>query len=303
MRMNVHPGKGERGHDLKALYWRSWWDGIKKSRLFREVQTYCMFIGYPRSGHSLVGSLLDAHRNMVIAHELDALRYLAAGFGRKEIYSLIMANDQQFTEKGRDWTGYQYRVPNQWQGRYERLQVIGDKKGGMSAIRLTERPELLGRMKKTVGVPLKLVHVVRNPFDNITTILTRQQKPTLDESIRWYFDMCGTVARVIADEGESVITVRQEDLIADAKGCLRKLCGFLGVEAGEDYLTDCASIVFSSPKQTRFSVPWSDEQIRKVEEQIRKYEFMEGYGYQADADAESAADGSKGESRMEVGGR
>ncbi len=26
-----------------------------------------MFIGYPRSGHSLVGSLLDAHPNIIVA--------------------------------------------------------------------------------------------------------------------------------------------------------------------------------------------------------------------------------------------
>ena len=46
---------------------------------FETIQLYCMFVGYPRSGHSLVGAMFDAHPDIVIAHELDALRYLKAG--------------------------------------------------------------------------------------------------------------------------------------------------------------------------------------------------------------------------------
>ena len=41
-----------------------------------------MFIGYPRSGHSLIGSLLDVHPNAIVAHELDALKFVGAGFGK-----------------------------------------------------------------------------------------------------------------------------------------------------------------------------------------------------------------------------
>ena len=49
--------------------------------MFETIQLYCMFVGYPRSGHSLVGTLLDAHPDIVIAHELDALRHIRAGCG------------------------------------------------------------------------------------------------------------------------------------------------------------------------------------------------------------------------------
>ena len=33
------------------------------------VEKYVFFAGYPRSGHSMIGSVMDAHPNMVIAHE------------------------------------------------------------------------------------------------------------------------------------------------------------------------------------------------------------------------------------------
>ncbi len=45
---------------------------------FRSVETYCMFIGNPKSGHSLVGFLLNAHNNAVISHELNALAYFVS---------------------------------------------------------------------------------------------------------------------------------------------------------------------------------------------------------------------------------
>jgi hypothetical protein len=40
-----------------------------------------MFIGYLRSGHSLIASLLDAHPNAIATHELDALKFVGARFG------------------------------------------------------------------------------------------------------------------------------------------------------------------------------------------------------------------------------
>ena len=41
-----------------------------------EVERVCLFIGHPRSGHSLVGAMLDAHPDLCIAHELDMLAFL-----------------------------------------------------------------------------------------------------------------------------------------------------------------------------------------------------------------------------------
>src|ERR1051325_6131344 len=134
------------------LYARS----LVGSRAYREdfaaVETYCMFLGYPRSGHSLVGSLLDAHPEVIIAHELDVLKYVAAGFNRDQIFYLLLENSRRRAEGGREYSGYSYEVAGQWQGRYHKLRVIGDKKGGRSSTRLTKKPELLEAMRKTIGV-------------------------------------------------------------------------------------------------------------------------------------------------------
>ena len=66
------------GLDLPTLRERAHAGAIASKPLLDDVKTLCLFIGYQRSGHSLVGSLLDAHPRMAIAHELDALFYLKA---------------------------------------------------------------------------------------------------------------------------------------------------------------------------------------------------------------------------------
>jgi hypothetical protein len=63
---------------------------LRQKKRFENVGTYFMFIGYPRSGHSLIGSLLDAHPNIVCAHELGVLRYLLCRFRRDQIFSLLL---------------------------------------------------------------------------------------------------------------------------------------------------------------------------------------------------------------------
>src|SRR5688572_9593174 len=79
--------------------------GAEAERALADVRGYCMFVGYPRSGHSLVGSLLNAHPNVVIAHELDALKYVERGVSRGGLFSLILRRDRRFAEMGRRWTG------------------------------------------------------------------------------------------------------------------------------------------------------------------------------------------------------
>jgi hypothetical protein len=54
---------------------------------FDRVERWVMFVGYIR-GHSLVGSLLNAHRRVVIAHQLNAPRYVAAGFRRNQVFGM-----------------------------------------------------------------------------------------------------------------------------------------------------------------------------------------------------------------------
>ena len=249
-------------------------------RSFDEVERYCGFVGYPRSGHSLVGSLLDAHPDAVIAHELDAVRLVQAHFPRDLLFSLILHHDAEFTAAGRQWTQYNYTVPNQWQGRHRRLRVIGDKKGGVTTLRLAEDPALLDRLRRTVRVPLRLVHVVRNPFDNVATMARRRPDRSIDLALDQYLRQAETVARLRGrlDPAE-LVDVRHEDLIADPSATLRRLCEFLELEVEEDHLRDCASIVRATPHRSREAADWPDGAVGRIEEACASLPGLDTYAF------------------------
>lgn len=248
--------------------------------LFDDVQTYVMFIGHARSGHSLVGSLLNAHPDAVIAHELDVLRYVRWGFRSAQIFQLIVERDALITSREFHANRrYDYRVADQWQGRVRRLKVIGDKKGGASTRKLGEHPELLSRLQRTVRVPVRLVQVVRNPYDNISTIALRSGRD-LGEAIDRYFDRCATVQQLGSQVSEKeLICLRHEDFVADPERSMSDLCEFVGLEAEESYVRRCAAIVRRSPHLSRHEIVWAQEHVERVEQRLAQYPFLNGYTF------------------------
>jgi hypothetical protein len=265
-----------------AIYLASLRQGVRHRSLFDQVQAYCMFVGYPRSGHSLVGSLLDAHPDVVIAHELDVLRLLRFGFRRNQLYALILANDRSFTKAGRAWTGSDYNVPGQWQGAFRALRVIGDKKGGQSTRRLHAHPWLLERLRRTVRVPLRVVNVIRNPYDNISSMkLQLRGRPTLEGTLDEYFGLCDAMVAVKRQLGaDELFDLRYESLVAHPAASLRALYSFLGVADEERYVGPGASVVSGQPSRSRSKLAWSPTLVREVERRIPRYEFLSGYSFE-----------------------
>ncbi len=268
--------------DLPRAFLTSAYAGVRDRHVFAAVQSYCMFIGYPRSGHSLLGSLLDAHPDAVIAHEADILRYVQARFRRLQVYSLALESSRRYRDKRE--IVYDYTVPGQWQGRYRRLRVLGDKKGGRSTRRLAGSPGLLDRLQATVGVPTRFIHVARNPFDNITTIFQRSGPGgSLATAVAEYLRLCATVARLRARLGpDQVLDLRHETLLAAPHVKLLEVCTFLDLDAEPAYLDNCAAILYAVPRRTRHHVDWPPELVDEVNRAIDQFEFLHGYSFDDD---------------------
>lgn len=257
---------------------------------FAEVETYCTFIGYSRSGHSLIAALLDAHPNIVMAHELRAVKYFQYGFKRNAIYYLLW---QMTKIRGHSWkrgSGYTYDVPNQRQGSFEKIRVIGNKHGEFTACVLAGTPNLLQKLQDVVQVPVKLIHVVRNPFDNIAAFAIKRaqrrdcevQESDIQASIDRYFSVCESVMEVkaMADAiNAEVLDIRHEDFIKEPKTELSKLCLWLGVEPTSSYLDDCASVVFESPHQKRHKIQWNESLKQQIANKMRSFPFFTGYTF------------------------
>ena len=266
----------------------SWQDRIRlkhnaeKNRvIFSKVKTFCMFIGYPRSGHSLISSLIDAHPNALIGHRTDALQFFEKNEELQNILFLLLRNSQRFAQKGRKLTRYQYHVPEQWQGRFQELNVIGDQEGRMTTNRLGANPALLNDLMAIQDFSVKFIHVIRNPYDNISSWAIRTKR-TLEYTTQRYFALCRIVRTVREQlDAEHLIEVHHEPFLKNPETHLSHLCQFLELETNANYINNCKAIISKQPKQSRYLVGWSESHIKFVEKEIREFDFLREYSFYA----------------------
>lgn len=251
------------------------------------VEGFIVFVGYPRSGHSLVGALLDAHPEIAVAHELDVLNLRAGGFDRAQIVTLALENSARLARIGRQWGGYDYHVPGGWQGRWTRLRLVGDKRGGETSRRLWEQPEILDRFERFIGLPLRVIHVVRDPADNVATMVrharlradsARDDGTRLAQALSHYAALVRANVRFLdgAPAGRAV-TLWHEDMVADPRRRLADLARFLGVAADDAYLDACAAVVQPSPRRSRDEVAWSPEHRAALDRIVASAPFLARY--------------------------
>jgi hypothetical protein len=266
-------------------YLTSYHQSRKDSSIFDNVNTYCTFIGHMKSGGSMIGSLLDAHPNVILADEVYALRYVQASFRRKQIYHILLRASQRELLKGRvtarRLTPYSWLVPGQWQGRYSTLRVIGDSTTGSSTQQLAENPKLLEKLRKAMApINLKFVHVIRNPFDPISVMMVRGKR-TFENASEHYFASCEMLLELHKRLGAfDLLPIKYENFVNQPEKNLAEICNFLGLEAAPDYLKACASILHKSPERSRHLVKWEPDWVERVKSRMAQYDFLAGYSFE-----------------------
>ncbi|PFX14550.1 hypothetical protein AWC38_SpisGene21281 [Stylophora pistillata] len=289
----------------------------KLFKAYDEVETFVMFIGYPRSSHSLVGAILDAHPEIIIPHEFNLLqmwsRYNLPTFRRKNLLRYKLFFDLHRTSMEQAMFGirasqnrtvlngeftYLYNVPKLWQGGYKnRIKVIGDKKGGKTSELLSHDPSRMKQLEgiaKLVGVPMKFIHIVRNPFDNIATMVLRrlgERNNVREEGVKvngshilenWigaYFKLVEANQRVRERFGDAVIDIPGHETVLRPKETLQKLCDHLGVTCSVHYVEKCSRILYGTPSVTRDKIVWTKEQKQRVTELMKKYSFLKDFSF------------------------
>ncbi|SDF57903.1 Sulfotransferase family protein [Limimonas halophila] len=251
-------------------------------------ERFVVFIGQSRSGHSLVGSLLDAHPEIAIAHEMHALKHLAAGAAFDDVLAAAALNAQIFQRLGRSYTGYDYAVAGQHQGTWTLLVAAGDKKGNGSTRVLQRRPDAVAAAEARLPVPVCYVNVVRDPWDNVATKALRTGRP-VTEAARIFTANARTIAELTERAPERVSTLHLDQLIAEPAPVLRQLIAFLGASAPERaYLDACAALLFTKPSRTRERVTWSAEAVAELDAACRDIPFLQRYARGAEADSAPA---------------
>ncbi|MEX0985639.1 MAG: sulfotransferase [Actinomycetota bacterium] len=252
---------------------------------FAGVQVFCFFIGHMKSGTSLLGSMLDAHPDVIVADEVDALRRVSEGVSREQLFHLLDRGSVGEAAKGRVTArrlgGYSFAVPGQSQGKSAHPRVIGDGRAGPTTQRLADDPTLLDRTRTLLGdADLRVIHVIRNPLDPISLSVIRGRR-SLPDAIEHYFARCEALqsVRVMLEPGE-VLAVRYEDVVAATGERLAEICAFLGVEATPGYLAACATIVQRRPGRDRDLIEWPTQAIVEVEARSHAFDFLAGYVFE-----------------------
>jgi hypothetical protein len=244
-------------------------------------ELFCLFIGYPRSGHSLLGSLIDAHPDAAIAQGVNVLLAIAGGMRAADLVEELVRRAEEDSDRwrGRRLTGYSYAVPGQWQGQVRQLRVVGAKAGDKTTIRIRRDKAAFVQLRRMTHGRLRLLHVTRNPFDMIARIALTKTNRTVEGSTRFVARLARTNAAVIAERPADVLTVRHESLVANPRDELRRICLFLDIDPDEAWLAACASIVFERPQRALDLVTWTPEQRDAVNQLIAQHAFFDGYSF------------------------
>lgn len=309
IRVHTNATHGQRPNDLSP-------EDIESVRIF------VFFVGYQRSGHSLVGSMLDAHPHAVVPHEFMLFERLvdrndsAALFNRTKLYNELWKHSVADATQG--WRsdlaydkaarkGYTLAIGGtNWHGAFTRLKVIGDKSGGKAARVFHRKPadfrEAYEKLRIAVGVPIRVLHVVRDPFDIIASDTLYAASPVAGQRLRNVSELhklsdpkllvararhllssSAAVDAMIGACNMTVLELHMADLLLDPRAVLKRLCAFLEIDCFEDYVRACGAKVLPPPVlPVQELVGWPPEVKSYLLQELSKYPFFRRYLPQGD---------------------
>jgi len=272
------------------------------------VKTFVFFIGHCRSGHSIVGSILDSHPHIVISHESKLFQRLLKRSEPDKSYifntiwnsSYLSATTGIRTAKS-NGKGYTLAVNDLYQGTYESyIDVIGEKKAELTTEMFLYSParlqNIINKLQIALGLPMKVFLVIRNPFDNIATaalfktfkdsqigkvkrqnITIKVNSSILNEEIDTYFRYLQAVKEANEMFKFDLMVIHGKDFVANPRTTIAEMCKFLEIQCSDDYLDITSKKVFNGESKTRYKIKWEDYQISRVQSYIDNYSSLKRY--------------------------
>ena len=240
------------------------------------VQTFFLIIGNARSGSTLLGSVIDGHPEAMVGNETIASSTFWRNATRATILDEIQENSRLNRDVGRFSEGYSYLVKKRADLSCS-VSVMGDKTWNPATLLLHGDHQLLDRLRALLGIPIKIIHAIRNPFDVIATMHARSGA-TIRNRIAWYFIHCEAVAAIRERTSpELYLDSYHEDLVLSVDRTLLRLCGFLGLSVIPEHTQAVKELIFVTPKQTRASALWRPDEVQLVLDGIARFSFLSPY--------------------------
>ncbi len=275
----------------------------------------------------MVGILLNSHPNIAISNEYQWVQKHTSIFIENNLLGKILSNQinklcayevlKDSNEKKGNWfeqRGYKYSSDFKSSEEYYKYKifVLGDKYGGI--LEQSLKSKILKRPYLDIftdcyqkDFKIKFLHVIRNPFDMISTRFLRRisQKDTklANENIETIYkakkaclkDNIKTLELVIKESASlfqymdeirvsrnmDILDIRYEDFVQNIDSGIRNILTFLEVDCPRGYIEYCSLQTRPARRSIRLIENiWSEEQIRTVNNTIAKHAFLTGYSFE-----------------------
>ena len=277
------------------------------------IGKFLLFVGSGKSGHSIVGSLLDAHEHIVVSHEYHLFRNWKSISNSRDLWVENLYNkiywkshDDSVGIREESMKGYSLKVDGLWQGHYKSyISVIGDKSGGSTCQEYMINRKLFRDRFTTLSIllsiPIRFIHVIRNPFDHvasrvlyayvedISAVSGFKQKLGVKKFLKDTLVLAKTkellsyynaeAELIDLFKPENVMDVHIADLVNNPKQILREILNFLEVDVTDHYLDVCAAKVYRNTSRTRNHIQWPIAAKKLLESAIHNYSFLGRYNF------------------------
>lgn len=239
------------------------------------MKYWLSFCGCPMSGHTLVAAILNANPNVICSNQLHVYKNASVDFDVLKEHS-----ENHITWKSSNRVPH---VPKQ------EITVMGDKTVHRTIDLLSKDPKKLGEFREFINVPIKWIHIVRNPYDNIATWarleyeskkadgIETTQKRELNTVIEEFARLNRTISQL--RRSEDVITVNYEYIITRMHNTLEEMANFLEISFDPEWRDNVRNTVWKKPRIARNTVKWTPQQRVIVQEIINDYPWLNGYYY------------------------
>ncbi|XP_044174779.1 uncharacterized protein LOC114964277 isoform X2 [Acropora millepora] len=291
-------------------------EGLTKIyNMYDEVKTFLILIGCSRNTDKLTGAMLDAHPEILLSQKYDIIgnwkmfqeprlqelakqKYmLFYHLHHLSSYQALFRHTTTTSRKFWLWTfkgsGVNYNlVPGAWQGTIRgKIKVIGDSSGLVTSTKLLTNKgnfSVLREVEAVVKIPLKFIHVITNPFDDIASIVTKQSQQgkkvndsnAFNQAMNHIFALLDINDKLRQIYGERVLDVFIYDSVPKQRETLRKICTFLEIYCDDSFSLGIETLFGDDiTSRPRDQVEWRDEDKDLIENYMKKFDFLQPFSF------------------------
>jgi hypothetical protein len=226
-------------------------------------------------------NLLDAHPEIVFVRneELFAKWQRWQKDGPEHMFRHLYESTKRYRKKPFYANGYHY--PIEGVGHVDNPLVVGHKSSTRRMAELAYNPQKLTDFMCYLGMPIKVVHLTRDPYDQVMARwqqkeFRRKRAPLMPliDHVREQLDINRRMMMHLRDMPYHQLSY--EDLVDQPAYTMEQLLTFLDVEVSESHLEECCRLVQKVPHDV---IPkWTDEEFEALDRLKEFYaDLLEDY--------------------------